>query len=552
MKNALKITFALFFIVLISYPNNGQNICFAQEDYQEGGLVTLYKGEIRVIAVDSPTRVAITNPAIADVTSVTNDEMVIMGNNEGATSLIWWDNLGQHAVQVQIFTEDMSLIKQRIDNLLNELKLPEVYTRSIDSEGKVLILGKVKAAETLGRIATVLGPFQHKITNLVKVEEEEASIEIDMQILEISKDATKELGISLPASLTLSEPGMTANSSAVFNIVNYTRSALSSTINLMTTQGKARILSRPRLVCQSGKEANFLVGGEKPIMTTTVSEGGSGTDVDYKEYGIKLAIRPKVMPKNRIQVALDVEVSEVGTAEFLGSEASPTAKAYPLIKRSTSTQLILDSSQTLAISGLIKQKSEETLKKFPWLGDIPILGMFFRSRKTLTGGGSGEKGDIELVIMLTPTILAESKISPTEVFEPELPPEDVNQEASEEIIPISSRGSDKAVTLENIYPEIYKPAIASYTRRVIKRIQDNFVYPLEAAQEKIEGLVNLSLHVSSSGQLLDVKINQSSGSSILDENAVKIIQRVSPFPSFPPDIEEKELWINIPINYNLQ
>jgi len=260
-------------------------------------------------------------------------------------------------------------------------------------------------------------------------------------------------------------------------------------------------------------EAELLVGGEKPIMTTAVSGDSSGTEVEYKEYGIKLKMIPKVIPGKRIQVSLDVEVSELGEAEILGSTTNVTARAYPLTKRTTSTQVILDNEQTLAISGLIKQKTEEELRKFPWLADIPILGLFFRKRVTRTGGGIGEKGDAELVITLTPTILVE----------PEVPSIDIG-----------------------------KSAIHSYTRGVITRIQDNFVYPPEAYKKKLEGLVGLSFLLSSTGELLEVKIKQSSGYPILDENALEVIRTISPFPSFPSDIEQEELWINIPIAYNIK
>ena len=515
----------------------------AQESYQEGELITLYVGEVKALTVDHPSRVAINNPEVADVTSVSKDEMLIMAKSAGTTNLLWWDSLGQHALQLQVFLEDMSVIKQRIDRLLKELNLPGVYSRSAESEGKVLLLGKVKLPEDLERINTALGPLKDKTTNLIKIEEEEASIEIDLQILELSKDGTKTLGIAWPGdAFTFTEssgPVSTAVTgwSALFHVSDWTRAAFTTTVDFLVREGKARILSRPRLVCQSGMEAEFLVGGEKPILTTTVSaQGAEGTEVEYKEYGIKLKIRPKVMPENRIQVALNVEVSELGSVEYLGAtEAAATVKAYPLTKRNTATQLILDNGQTLAISGLIKQKTDEELRKFPWLADIPILGMFFRKRTVETGGGIGELGDTELVITLTPTILAEIEVSSAEM---EMPPTEIGE------FPEGVRRGGKL--------DITKPAIADYTRKIIKRIQDNFIYPAQAYEEGLEGLVELSLHLSSMGELIEVKIRQSSGWSMLDENAVRIIRRISPFPAFPPDMGEKELWINIPIAYNIE
>jgi pilus assembly protein CpaC len=535
MRNILRITFLLSFIITIGY-----NSCLAQEIYNEGKLITLYLAELKVFAVDNPTRITISNPEVADVASVSKDEMLISAKGPGTTNLIWWDSLGQHALQLRVFAEDMSAVKQRIDSLLAALDLPDIYTHCADSEGTVLLLGRVNTHEDLERIDTVLAPLEGKITNLIKIEEE-ASIEIAMQILEINKSTEKDLGFTPPSDATFTEGlgkygnKLTDIPEALFHLGKWTRATpFDTTLNFLLTEGKARILSRPRLVCQSGKEAELLVGGEKPILTTTISEGGAGTEVEYKEYGIKLKIRPRVMPRNRIQVSLDVEVSEIEAAETLGpSETSITAKAFPLIKRSTSTELILNNSQTLAISGLIRQKTEEELKKFPWLADIPILGIFFRGRTVKTGGGSGERGDTELVITLTPTILVEAGAS---------------------LAGALSRGGkpERIVKPKMPYLGISNPAIASYTRRVIKRIQDNFVYPPEAYQKNLEGVVNLSLHLASTGELLEVKIRQSSGLNMLDENMLRIIKRVSPFPAFPPDIEEKELRINIPVAYNIK
>ncbi|MGD9015510.1 MAG: TonB family protein [Candidatus Omnitrophota bacterium] len=546
MREILRTIFLLFFIILVGY-----NHCSAQETYKEGELVTLYVREIKVISVNNPTRVAISNPDVADVTSTSKDEMVVIAKDAGTTNLIWWDSLGQHALQLQVFLEDMGAVKQRIDRLLKELNLPGVYTRRADSEGKVLLLGKIKTEEDMERIDTALGELNEKVTNLITLEEETASIEIEVQILELSRDATEDLGFSHQGVVALAEPSgrygnkVTDIPDALFHLMKWSRQDLVATLDFLIQEGKARILSRPRLVCQSGKEAELLVGGEKPIMTTSFgSLGEEGTDIEYKEYGIKLNIRPRVASEDRIQVSLNVEVSELTEAETLGSESSTatssttviTALAYPLIKRNTSTEVLLGNGQTLAISGLIKQKTEEEVRKLPWLGDIPILGLFFRSKKSKAGGGRGELGDTELVITLTPTILEDIGAFPEAAI------------STEE----EERGDMRLVKTERTYPDIRKPAVATYTRMIISQIQNNFVYPDEAYEQELEGTVRLSLYLASTGELKEVAIKQSSGSRILDENAIRIINRIAPFPAFPPGIEEKELRINIPISYNIE
>ena len=403
MKNILRITFSLFFIICAGYSYSLGEVASKKEE-----PVILYKGEIKAIAVDNPTRVVISNPNVADVTSISKDEMLIIAKDQGTTKLIWGDSRGEHTSQVEVFLENMSPVKERIDNILKEINLPGVFTRNIDNEGKVLLLGNVKTSQDIERINVALSSLKGKLINLVLVKEEETVVGIDVQVLELSKDATDTLGFTWPGSITLTERGSPGIAdvgtkwSTLFKVLNLNRAAFSWKLDALVQEGKARILSQPRLSCQSGKEAELLVGGEKPILTTqVVSGGGTGTSVAYKEYGIKLKIKPAVTEEKRIKLALNVEVSEVETAVTIGGTTT-TGLAYPLKKRNTSTELYLDDGQTMAIGGLKKQKSEDDIRKTPFLGDVPILGLFFRRRETKTGGGQGERGDVELFITLTP------------------------------------------------------------------------------------------------------------------------------------------------------
>src|SRR3989338_5766269 len=122
-KNILRITFALFFVIFAGYSyslgqeaSNPTGIDLPiplQEGSKAEGLITIYKGELKVIAVDNPTRVVISNPSVADVTSISKDEMLIVAKEAGTTNLIWWDSQGEHAAQFEVFFENMSPVKER-------------------------------------------------------------------------------------------------------------------------------------------------------------------------------------------------------------------------------------------------------------------------------------------------------------------------------------------------------------------------------------------------------------------------------------------------------
>lgn len=530
-----KVLLSIFLITLsfIVFPVKGGALDETAEELK------LYLGEAKIISVSRPTRIAIGNPDIADVTNVTKSEITINPKAVGTTTLVFWDSFGEQSYKVKVFVESMDEIKRRVDNLLRSLNLPDVYTKAAEEEGRVILLGKVKDPQDRERIKVVLGALlKEKTTDLIEVKEQELAVEIDVHILELNKDATSTLGLTWPSSISLIEknsPGITGGTkfSTLFKILNLQRGTASGAspfafkLDTLIQEGKARILSRPRLACQSGKEAELLVGGEKPIMTTNVvsSVSGGSTNVEYKEYGIKLKIKPTVTEERRIKLGLNVEVSDVGEAEVLGDAASPSARAYPLSKRNASTELFLNDGQTMAIGGLIKQKTEEDLRKFPWLADIPVLGLFFRQRITKTGKGFGSRDDVELFITLTPQIMRETQ-EVTEVKK--------NTTASS---PVSS--------------ETLSDPLAGYAKVIQRRILEHLTYPSSAKEAGFQGTVKLSLRLSYAGELLEAQVKSSSGYKILDDNAISVAKAVTAYPPFPTSIEQKELWIEVPIVYQL-
>ena len=534
MKKAFWIFF-LMALVITALPV-GNSFCANSDE-----AVKLFMGEPWVIPVSELVRVAIGNPAVADVGNVSKKEITINPKSPGSTTLTFWDLYGEQSFKLKVYAEDIKEIKRRVDNLLGKIDLPGVYTQAEEEEGKVVLLGEVKTPQDLEKISLALGKLlESKTLNLINVKELETMVEIDVQVLELNKDATKTLGLTNPLStgpISLTEVGTQALTGTtwgkLFNVLNIQRGAFTWTLDALVQEGKAKVLSRPRLACQSGKEAELSVGGEKPVFTTQVaSAGGQGTSVEYKEYGLKLKIKPTVTPDDRIKVALNIEISEVGTAEVIGAANAPTAKAYPLTKRTIITELYLDDNQTLAIGGLIKQKLEEDVIRTPWFSDIPVLGILFRKKTTTIGSGTGQRGNMELFVTLTPKIVGKKDNFVNEADKAKL------AKAS-----VSSSGED----LEQDVPEYLK----KYAGIVQRRILDKLGYPASAKEAGFQGKVKLGLHLSYVGELTDVVIRNSSGYNILDDNAVASARKVAPFPPFPDSIDKKDIWIDILVTYQL-
>lgn len=535
----------LFCICFISLTLLISPFLFVTRAAEDDSKETLIVGETKVFSVNRPTRILIGNPDIADIGEVTASEVTVQAKSPGVTSLVYWDIYGEQSIALKVIREDMLEVKRRMDNILNKLSLKEVYTKANNDEGKVLILGRVKYKEENDKITQALASFKTKTLNLVEIKEDQSLIEIDVQVLELNKDGTRELGLTWPGSLNILETGskgLTGTSfSSLFRTLNFKRAIFDPSdgssiidpfvfkLHMLVQEGKARILSRPRLSCQSGKEAQLLVGGEKPILTTSVVSGSSSgtTDVDYKEFGIKLKINPSVSEHDRIKLGLYVEVSDVGDAETLGPASAPTAKAYPLTKRSASTELYVDSGQTTAIGGLVKQKTEEELRKFPWLADIPVLGVFFRKKTVKTGKGAGAKDDTELFITLTPTIVAREMPDTKAV----------------------SIGNKSLNELAFSMPRNVPPNLVNYVRAVQQKIHSAAKYPAQARDADWEGSVKLSLNIAANGALKDAKVAKSSGYIVLDEAALDLAQGQQPYPPFPPQVESQDLWVDVPVVY---
>ncbi len=537
---------------------------------EDEGVTQMIVGDTKVFPTNTPQRVMINNPEIADVIDASNTEITVSAKSPGATTLTFTDIQGEQSIKIRVIPEDAEELKYRVDRLLETLDFSEIYTQALPQEGKVAILGKVNNSQDKERIATILGAqLKEKIVDLTLVKEDEVVVEIDVQVLELDKGSTKTLGFTWPDRVTINELGSPGITSAVgnisvqntgglvstnstistpgtkwgtlFKVLNLSRDAFQLSIDALVQDGKARILSRPRLACQSGKEAELFVGGEKPVFTTQLAAttGSSGTTIQYKEYGIKLKVRPTLTEESSIKLALNIEVSEIGEADTIGTVSSGqvTAKAYPLTKRSASTELFINDGQTLAIGGLIKQKSEESTKKVPGLGDIPILGALFRNKSSLTGGGATAKSNTELFITLTPTIIL-NKSAKTQMPKTE-------KQNTAFLLPASTA---VAINASETSREHFM-SIMEYSSIVQKRILQSLVYPPSAKQAGFQGTVKLGLHISYIGDLLDAAIKQSSGYKILDDNAVKTAQSIGTYPPFPSFLDAKDIWVDVPVIY---
>ncbi len=568
MKKSSKILNTILLVVFVSttvlVPGS-----FAQTA-AKGASLDLIAGDLETISVKSLTRVSVTNPDIADVANVEADKITILGKKPGQTIVFLWDDAGKHSVVVHVASQDMSLTRARIIKILEKAQIYGVVVEENVEEGKVIVSGSLVKEEKIA-LEKVLEPFSEDTINLVKEKVEDDLVQIDMQVTELSSTLEKSLGINWaggasgnPLKLNYDEtlPAATGKAKNLFKIGDFNRTtAMIATVNALIEEGKGRVLSRPRLVVVSGKEASFLVGGEIPIKsTTTNSTGGSTTEnTTFKQYGVNMTISPTIK-ENKINVLLKVDVSDVDPASDsrLGNDIA-------FVTRNAQTELLLDDKQTIVLAGLIRHVEGEKLVGVPFLSKVPVVGALFRNRKTTV-----PNSETELVISLTPTILRSKIYAESEVV---LPSAQTKQLVADVEAPFEKRSlkEEPAAPLKEKAPEpkaVPAPAVVApalpvpvvqapaepsmpYSSMIQHKIAKAISYPYEALQNNWQGTVRLKLHILKDGTLATANVLQSSGHEVFDQDAVNTAKIVAPYPAFPAGMSSQEdLIVTVPIVYS--
>jgi pilus assembly protein CpaC len=217
-----------------------------------------------------------------------------------------------------------------------------------------------------------------------------------------------------PGTQTNQTTGQTSNISAgqtinqVLNLFLFRPDIkFGAVIEALETKNLLQILAEPNLIAVNGKEAKFLAGGQFPFPIVQPGAGFTAVTISFKEFGVRLAFTPVIMPNGNIHLKVAPEVS---TLDFANSLTISGFTVPALSTRSAETEFELQDGQSFVIAGLMDNRVTDIYNKIPGLGDIPILGNFFRSK-------SAQKSNSELMVLCTVR-----RVSPTN--EPPAPPKD--------------------------------------------------------------------------------------------------------------------------------
>lgn len=359
------------------------------------------------IQVEPLQKVAVANPDIADVVVISNQEVLIVAKKQGNTSLqVWNENGGMQSYSITVDGNDYVTANM----IKNILAYPNV--RIAKAGGKIILEGKVNDQYEKKRAEQIAGLYSDKVVNLLEMTAPK-QVRIETKVIEISTDKLRKLGLKFSNSSGIDKDkgtvslgtegsfglGQTfSNSKDGSNTFGWFGSYadLNATLVALMKTGDAKVLSQPSVVTLSGEKAHILVGGEIPV---PMSNKDNEISIEWHEYGIKLDIAPEVSSDDRITGKVEAEVSSLDTTSSAAVTTSDGSISIPaLTTRKANVVVNMLSGNTMAIGGLISSDESKQINKIPFLGDLPILGKFFRNTVK-------SKERKEVIILVTPTLV---------------------------------------------------------------------------------------------------------------------------------------------------
>jgi pilus assembly protein CpaC len=420
--------------------------------------IPLFKS--RVVLVDLPTgRVAVGNPDVADIVVISPTQLYVLAKDIGTTNVLFWsrDNRMIGSINLEV-VHDLDGLKAKLHQVLPNEPI-EVHSaqRSIVLKGRASNVSVMNAAVRVaeGYLAQVqtakkAQEFEQEsasrrpdksvgsVINLIEIAGAQ-QVMLEVKVAEIARTEVRRLqtkfysiakgadgafggvnggatfpdAVFVPGDFRLPAlPGgvpwgpaidefapndLSIGNQGLFGTFIDDDFIFSLAIDAAKEKGLAKILAEPTLTTLTGQEAEFLSGGRFPI---PVDNGNNGIDIEFEQFGVALKFLPVVLSDNRINLKVNVSVSElVDTGSIvLRSPGVSTSTFVPALReRSANATVELGDGQSIGLAGMLDDNLRQVVTKFPGLGDIPILGTLFRSN-------GFQKGQTELVILVTPRL----------------------------------------------------------------------------------------------------------------------------------------------------
>ena len=366
-------------------------------------------------------RISVTDPNIAYAQVITPTQILVHGKTPGEISLLIWDELERYRsfdLRVDVDVSACAEEEKRV--------FPDEQITVTPSRNAIVLSGHVSTddvAKKAGDLATAYSPHVVNVLTSGPIGAQEVLLQV--KFAEVDRTVLKQLGVNFistgatntigtittgqyggfgPQTITPSTsttPG-TATSSTLSNVLNLfvfrPDINFGAVIEALETKNLLQILSEPNLIAVNGKKASFLAGGQFPFPIVQPGNGFTAVTISFKDFGVRLEFTPEIKPNGNIHLQVAPEVS---TLDFSNALTISGFTVPALSTRKAETEFELQDGQSFVIAGLMDNRVTDIYNKIPGLGDIPILGNFFKSKST-------QKSNSELMVLCTV-----HRISPT-------------------------------------------------------------------------------------------------------------------------------------------
>lgn len=372
-----------------------------------------------VVESDIPfAELSIANPGIADISSLSDRTIYVLGKEPGRTTLTILGADGSLITNVEVHvTPDIAEFKERLEQILPGEPI-EVRT----ANSGIVLSGTVSSIAKLDRALELAQRYApDRVSNLMSVGGTQ-QVMLRVQFAEMQRSVSQSLssslalgGIGLGGDLGISTgtntlntaggiadalsgsvPSASQNNGAMLLGFNAGGIEVGILLEALESRGMVRTLAEPNLTALSGQEARFLAGGEYPV---PVSQEGGTITIEYKPFGVELNFVPRVVDGDLINLEIEAAVSSIDPSNGI-TQGNFTVDAFR--RRETSTTVEMRDGESFAIAGLLQDDFRDLAGQVPWLGDIPVLGALFRS-------ADYARQQTELVIIVTPHLVTPTR-----------------------------------------------------------------------------------------------------------------------------------------------
>lgn len=376
---------------------------------QAQGALNVPMNRAVVVESDVPfAELSIANPGIADISTLSDKSIYVLGKAPGRTTLTLLSPDGTLISNVDVHvTPDIAEFKERLQQILPGENI-EVRT----ANDGIVLSGTVSSTAKLDRALDLANRYApDRVSNLMVVGGIQ-QVMLKVRFAEMNRSVSKNFSSSVAFSDGGGFRGETGTYLSGTNALNSatitTRPGVSGAtilggsigglefgviLEALESKGMVRTLAEPNLTALSGQEAKFLAGGEFPVPGESDS---GGITVEYRPFGVELNFTPVVVDSDIINLSITAAVSSIDTANGFATGDGDVIPAFK--RRETSTTVEMRDGQSFAIAGLLQDDFRDANSQLPWIGDLPILGALFRSSEY-------QRSQTELVVIVTPHLV---------------------------------------------------------------------------------------------------------------------------------------------------